>query len=329
MTEATEAMAETAAAPGPEVEILLATYNNARWLEPLLESLLAQSVQDFRLLISDDCSSDGSVAILERYLPRFRDARLIRRDSPSGSAMANFASLMQISTGAHVFLCDADDIWDPDKIERFLTALGAREAAVGAGVPIMLYSDARIIDGEGRPSHPSYWGFKKIYPERCNALPRLLVCPPMLGCASVMNRALVRLSAAVPVGRVTGHDWWAALVAGALGEIAHLPDGPTISYRVHGQNSSQPKHVTLRGLGRLVNRVSGPAHEVRRRMEIRRRQAEPLLEQFPQMPAAQRETVARFLGIGGRSFVMRRLLLLRYGYTYPDLLRNAAVLTFC
>lgn len=326
------------------VEILLATYNSATYLAPLMDSLLAQSVDDFHLVISDDCSSDETLTLLQPYLDRFRHpVRLSVRDTPSGSAMANFAGMMQDSTADYVFLCDADDIWHADKLALFLDRIRTTEARLGADVPIFLYSDAEIIDGDGTVQHASYWAFKKIVPARCTRLPALLVCAPMLGCASVMNRALMQLAHDVPVDDVTGHDWWAILVAGAMGHVDYL-NARTISYRIHGNNSSQPKEVTIGALSKLsgdgvtplstgflsTNPLSGPAHEVRRRLDIRRQQAAPLLDQFAhRLPQDQRRVVERFIAICDKSFLGRRLALFWHGYTYPDMVRNTALLLFC
>ena len=316
------------------VEILLATYNSATYLVPLIESLLAQSIQNFRLIISDDCSTDDTVAILQRYLPLFRHpVQLHVRSTQSGSAMANFAGLMQTSNADYVFLCDADDIWHPDKLEKFLALARSKEAALGSNTPMFLYSDARIINGYGIVTHPSYWRYKKITPARCVALPRLLICAPMLGCAALINRALVQLAANVPVGRVTGHDWWALLVAASLGHVSYL-DEATIDYRIHGRNASQPKEVTFSRLSQLAGpysmRLSGPIHEVRRRLAIRQRQAEPLLEQFAnRLPDATRVIIERFVATRDQSFFARRFTLVGNGHTYPDVTRNLAMMLFC
>lgn len=312
-----------------DVEVLLATCNSAAYLEPLLDSLLAQTIQDFRLIVSDDCSVDETLAILERRLPEFHHARLIRRAQASGSAKANFATLMQVSTAAHVFLCDADDIWYPGKIETFLVRAREKETVFGAATPLFLFSDAAIVDADGRLRHDSYWAFKKITPARCLTLERLLVCPPMLGCASLMNRALVEIARDVPVDRVTGHDWWAILVAACFGHVDYIADR-TIAYRVHGRNASQPKQVGLLALGRLARRLPDAVHEVRRRLAIRHRQAEPLLEMFgPRLALPQRARIEAFLSVQGRSFLGRRLMLFGRGFTYPDPVRNLALFLFC
>lgn len=320
-------MSDPIAAPAePEIDILLATWNSARWLEPLLDSLLAQTVQDFRLIVSDDCSKDETVEILERYRPRFRHpVTLIRRETPSGTAAANFASLMKISRAAYVFLCDGDDVWYPEKLEKFVTAARGLEAEHGPQTPVFVFSDTEVIDGAGHVTHESYWAFKNTDAFRCLSLERILFYGPMLGCACLMNRELTRLAADVPVGRVAGHDWWIALVAASLGVVDAIPD-KTIGYRIHGGNNSQPKQVSVGGLAKLGK----PFHEVRRRLAIRIRQAEPLLEQFgDKIPADRRKTIERFIAVRNRSFLGRRFALWRYGFRYPDPLRNTALFLFC
>ena len=316
-------------AAGLRVEVLLAIYNNAPYLAVQLDSLLAQTFQDFHLVISDDCSTDGSVAVVESYLDRFRHpVKLIRRQSQSGSAMANFASLMQQSTGDWVFLCDADDVWHPDKLQKFLTFAATKHRHHPPDVPLFLYSDARVIGPDGGLTHASYWAFKRTDPARCATLQRLLVCAPMLGCASMMNRALVRQAANVPVDQVTGHDWWAILVAASLGTVDFMAEA-TIDYRVHPGNSSKPMQVSLRLIGRVGMKLSLARHEVHRRMLIRQKQAAPLLEQFgATLPADRRAIIRRFLDMSGQSPIARKLTMLRHGYTYPDYIRNSALVLF-
>lgn len=316
-------------ADGQRVEVLLAIYNNAPYLAAQMDSLLAQTFQDFHLVISDDCSSDGSLAVVEPYLGRFLNpVKLIRREVQSGSAMANFASLMQQSTGDWVFLCDADDVWHADKLQKFLVFAAEKHGQHPPEVPIFLYSDARVIGPDGSLSHPSYWAFKRTDPARCTSLQRLLVCAPMLGCASMMNRALVQQAANVPVEQVTGHDWWAILVAASLGTVDFMPEA-TIDYRVHPGNSSKPMQVSLRLIGRVGMKLSLARHEVHRRMLIRQKQAAPLLDQFgPALSPDRRAIIRRFLDMSGQSPISRKLTMLRHGYTYPDYIRNSALVLF-
>lgn len=308
------------------VEILLATYNSAQYLRPLMDSLLAQTMQDFHLVISDDCSRDATVELLQPYLTVFQHpVTLTVRETPSGSAAANFAGLMQSSDADFVFLCDADDVWHPEKLEKFLTVARLKEATFGKDMPLFLYSDTRVIDGAGAVTHQSYWKFKNTDATRCVTLERLLMYGPMLGCATLLNRSLVRLSSNVPLGRVAGHDWWIALVAASLGHVDILSN-QTIDYRIHGQNNSHPKEVSFKALSKL----SKPFYEVRRRLTARQQQAEPLLEQFgEQLTADSRKTIEGFISIRRAGFIGRRVKIFSQGYTYPDATRNMALFLFC
>jgi len=51
----------------PLVSVLLPVYNGARFLSEAIESILAQSYDNFELLIADDCSGDDSLAIAEKH----------------------------------------------------------------------------------------------------------------------------------------------------------------------------------------------------------------------------------------------------------------------
>lgn len=311
--------------PGVSVELLLATHNSAAFLRPLLESLVRQSFADFQLVVSDDCSTDETVAVLQEFAGRFQHpVQITLRDKASGSAKANFAGLLQDSRAEFVFFCDADDVWHPDKLETFLRRALAMQAEIGPDVPLFLFSDATIINESGAALNQSYWEFKKTDPARCHRLARLLVCTPMIGCATLMNRALVQLARDVPVDKVTGHDWWALLVAACFGRVDFLPER-TVSYRLHGSNSSKPLRVSLRGMFGMAHW----RHEMTRRMTIRQVQAQSLLDAFgARLPEDVRAELSRFVAMGQQSFLIRRMTMMRYGYTFPDWRRNAGLFLF-
>ncbi|MEY4722219.1 MAG: hypothetical protein RIQ46_1944, partial [Pseudomonadota bacterium] len=78
-----------------DCEVLLATYNGARFLPALLESLFAQEGADFILIVRDDCSADATPALLDEWAAR-HPGRIRRLPSPSRrqGACANFAALI-------------------------------------------------------------------------------------------------------------------------------------------------------------------------------------------------------------------------------------------
>ena len=103
----------------PSVSIIIPTYNRAALLTRSLNSVLAQTYQDFELIIVDDGSTDGSGAIAQRAIagdPRFR---VIRQDNGGLSAARNRG--LDAAQGQFVAFLDGDDSFDP----RFLAQLHA------------------------------------------------------------------------------------------------------------------------------------------------------------------------------------------------------------
>lgn len=304
------------------VEVLLATYNSSDYLADMLESLLSQVHDDFHLVVSDDLSGDATLEILQAYAPRFRNPVVISQpETPSGGAMANFTRLLGQSSGDYVFLADHDDIWLPDKIAGALRDLKAAEAKWGVATPIAYHCDLAVIDGAGRPTHPSYWAFKRLDPRVAEDLALSLIQPTMTGCAMAMNAALIKKSRPIPDGALM-HDWWLALVAGAFGKVIH-DKTPHIQYRIHGKNVSRPKKVGLLSAFRQLNRIG----DLRRGLRRRVRQGQAFHARFEtSLPPKAAAQVAAFASLPQSLPVLRQIKMIRHGFVGPDMLRNAVQL---
>ena len=303
-------------------DVLLATYNNADYIRKLIVSIAAQSSTRFRLIIRDDGSTDDTVQILSEELKAFGNPLVLIKGDPSGSANANFARLIALSSAPYTLFADADDIWDVDKVEYTLDALEQAERELGPETPIYVYSDARVVDGHDKLLAPSYWGFKGMQPTRGMNLATSLVCAPMLGCASGSNRALNRLCEPFPLDEVTGHDWWMLLVATAFGQARAL-DRATLSYRQHGSNASMPKRSSLTDYAKSDNKFG----RVRRGIHMRVKQARALISMYgASLPPETRTVIERFVDIERQNFARKRITLIRGGYLYPDAARNIAML---
>jgi len=107
------------------VDILLSTYNGGRFLPCQLDSVLAQSHRDFRLVARDDGSSDNTVEILGRYAAADRRITILG-GAPSGNIgyRASFLALLAAESGSDYFaFCDQDDYWKPEKLAMAVAAL--------------------------------------------------------------------------------------------------------------------------------------------------------------------------------------------------------------
>ncbi|OAN66840.1 glycosyltransferase [Sphingomonas sp. TDK1] len=309
-------------ADGISCDILMATYNSAAFLRPMVRSIRAQRNRDFRLIVRDDGSRDDTVAILREELQDFGRPVVLLTGEPSGSAKANFTRLLHLSTAPYTLYADADDVWDDTKVDLTLDALRMAEGRLGAETPIYAYSDARVVDAQDAVIAPSYRAYKRMGDPSTFSLATMLVCAPMIGCASGSNRALNLLARDTPLDAVTGHDWWMLLVAAAFGHLESI-DQTTMSYRVHASNSSAPKKSSF--VDYLLAR--GKISKVRRGMHLRRMQAQALIDKFgTSLPEETRRVIERFVDTGRQNFVQRRQTLLSGGYLYHDLPRNVAML---
>ncbi|GAD20283.1 glycosyltransferase family 2 protein [Acidovorax sp. MR-S7] len=264
------------------VDLLLATYNGARHLGAQLDSLLAQTHQDFRLLVSDDGSTDGTLTLLESYRARFGGRLvLVPNAAPGRGTVRNFENLMQSSLrdaqAGWAAFCDQDDIWLPRKIEATLAEMQRLEARAGEGAACVVHSDLVVVDSALNVVHPSFVRHQRFDPANCTA-DALLSINQVTGCAMMVNRALLQTALPLPAAAVM-HDWWCALLAGS-GHRSFL-DEPLVLYRQHGANQLGAKGRTLRNrLARLVADAPGVLRRVRALGQATRAQALALRERL-------------------------------------------------
>lgn len=107
------------------VSIVMCTYNGERFVRQQIDSLLAQTYPLSEIIIQDDGSTDGTLAILGEYASAHENIHVYRNDGPHGINQ-NFFSAMRKATGELIAICDQDDIWEPTKIEKQVAAIGDR-----------------------------------------------------------------------------------------------------------------------------------------------------------------------------------------------------------
>ncbi|MEW5806019.1 MAG: glycosyltransferase [Acidobacteriota bacterium] len=121
----------------PGVSVIVPTYNYARFLDPCLESIFAQTYGDFEVIVVDDGSTDDTVEVLRKYEDRIR---YIYQENMGLSAARNTG--IKVSTGKYLAFLDSDDIWLPLKLEAQLRVI-SEDSDVG-----IVFSDARAFDGK-------------------------------------------------------------------------------------------------------------------------------------------------------------------------------------
>lgn len=129
----------------PAVTVIAVCYNHARFLHECLNSIAVQTMQEFQLIVADDCSTDGSADLIEKWLAEHKpNALFIRHTVNIGLCKTLNESLLH-ARGDFISMIATDDAWEPDKIERQLTLMSRQTAEVA-----VIYADATRMDETGQ-----------------------------------------------------------------------------------------------------------------------------------------------------------------------------------
>ena len=101
------------------VSIITPSYNSAKFISQTIDSVLAQTYQNWEMIIVDDVSKDNSVEIIEEYIKKDLRIKLIKLQKNSGAAMARNKALDE-AVGKYIAFLDSDDLWLPNKLEKQL-----------------------------------------------------------------------------------------------------------------------------------------------------------------------------------------------------------------
>ena len=102
------------------VSIITPCYNSADYIADTIKSVIAQTYQDWEMIIVDDCSTDNSLDIIEDYAKYDSRIKVLRTEKSSGSPVAPRNLAIQKASGRYIAFLDSDDIWLPTKIESQL-----------------------------------------------------------------------------------------------------------------------------------------------------------------------------------------------------------------
>lgn len=222
----------------------MATYNGGLYLKEQLDSILAQSFNDFCLIVHDDGSVDNTLEIILEYANRFPEKIYLIDDGiKTGSARDNFFHLLGHSQAKYVMFSDQDDIWLPDKISKCMVLMNKLESEF-PNLPIVVHTDLIVVDKTLNVISKSMFNYQKL-PRSSNCLLDILVQNSVTGCAMLVNRTAV--SCSLPFNNHAAmHDWWIAASCIKAGGFVEFIEEPTIMYRQHDSNIIGSKEISLR-----------------------------------------------------------------------------------
>jgi glycosyltransferase involved in cell wall biosynthesis len=214
--------------------VVIATCEGERYIGEQLDSILAQLAPEDEVVISDDASTDGTLAtIAQRKDPR---VRVLANDHRVGY-VANFQRAIEASRGETVFFSDQDDVWLPNKVAALDAALLNSRCAA---------SDAVVVDDTLQPLHRSYFESRGT---RDFSRLSIYLKPKIIGATLACRRDYLQSLLPFPAG--VPHDFWLSLNAAHDGTLAVLRT-PMILYRRHANAVSVTGTGRRRGLGTIA-----------------------------------------------------------------------------
>lgn len=213
-----------------KVDILLATYNGEKYLKEQIESILNQTYKNIQIIISDDCSKDGTRDILKEY-EKNNKIKIFYQEKNLGY-VKNFEFLLKQVENNIYMLSDQDDVWKEEKVEKTVEKLKKENLD-------LVFGDLEVVDENLNTIHKSYNKYMHLdnkIQKHLNDYKLQYLYNCMTGCTIASKKEWLDKILPLPTNsKYMIHDYWLGLIISLNGKIGYLKE-PYILYRQHGNN---------------------------------------------------------------------------------------------
>lgn len=202
------------------ISVALAAYKGEKYIEQQLRSILPQLSHEDEIIVSDDAPGGMTEKIVRRLADE--DSRIIYVEGKGRGVVPNFINAIRYTKGDKIFLCDQDDVWLPDKVEKVTEKLDE-------GFSLVLHN-AMVTDGNLKITDTSFFN---SHATKTGFLSNI-IRNSYMGCCMAFRRELCGKILPFPQN-LPMHDQWIGLIAEKTGKVC-LVEKPLILYRRHGDN---------------------------------------------------------------------------------------------
>jgi glycosyltransferase involved in cell wall biosynthesis len=218
-----------------KISVALCTYNGEKFLRDQLESIGRQSLLPDELVVCDDGSRDSSLDILREFRRKVSFPVLIQQNEKNLGSTRNFEKAIKLCSGDIIVLCDQDDVWKAEKLEKLKKAF-QDNPQVG-----YVFSDGELVDASLQQIDRTVWESNQFYGETYSHYVNgeQLLCflrwQIVTGATMAFRSRLKEYIFPFPEHKIWIHDGWIAVVGSSIGEIGLPLAEALISYRQHDQ----------------------------------------------------------------------------------------------
>lgn len=221
-----------------KVDIILATYNGAEYIEQQLQSILEQTYANWSLIITDDCSTDETIKKISNFVLLNNvesKVEIISHDASKfeRGPVGNFMNGLSRSKNSLIMFCDQDDVWLPNKISSQVNKIHG----LNMNFPCVSFCDSKVVDKNLNDIGLSFRQSEKLNIDGDLSFEKLAFQNYAPGCCMIINDKLrdIALSDEVKKNNIVMHDWYFMLIASLYGFINHSDD-VLMLYRQHENN---------------------------------------------------------------------------------------------
>ena len=221
-----------------KVDILLATYNGEKYIKEQIESILNQTYKNIQIIISDDCSKDGTRQILKEY--EKNDKIKVFYQEENLGYVKNFEFLLKQVESNLYMLSDQDDVWKKEKVEKSVEKIENEKLD-------LVFGDLEVVDENLNTLYKSYNRYMHLIHkikkyQKDYRLQYLYNC--MTGCTIISRKNWIDKVLPFPTNsKYMIHDYWLGLVIALNGKVVYIEE-PYILYRQHGKNQVGSKKAS-------------------------------------------------------------------------------------
>ena len=214
------------------VSIVMPAYNSGKTISESVNSIIAQTYEDWELIVIDDGSADETPEIISSFAKQDKRIRFLQNDKNSGVSYTRNRAV-RMAEGEWIAFLDSDDLWRPEKLEKQMALVKEHPDMV------VCYTASSFIDDNGDP-----YGYVMPAVEELNY--ETLLRKNLMSCSSVMIRASVMKGIKMPSDKMH-EDYFVWLTVLREYGIAYGINEPLLIYRMceNSKSSNRIKSAVM------------------------------------------------------------------------------------
>jgi len=207
------------------ISVVICTYNGEKYLEEQLRSVMNQSYKNLEIIINDDCSTDNTLELVKTIQKKDDRIKVYQNEKNLGFNK-NFEKSLGYVSGELVALCDQDDIWKVEKLQKQYDLLLETNSS-------LVYSNSQLIDSDGNDLKKNLFTQLHVHPVSGDTQLGFLFDNCIAGHTILFKKVLIQQI--YPLPRTIFFDRWIGFVASYNASI-NLIKEPLVYYRQHSSN---------------------------------------------------------------------------------------------